>query len=76
MIEMGHGAGANGGNIIAYGNLEEIKTNKDSQIAPFLNNTENVIIRDKSNDIFSEGSIDIKTSKIHNVCEMNIQIPN
>ena len=75
MIEMGHGAGANGGNIIAYGNLEEIKTNKDSQIAPFLNNTENVIIRDKSNDIFSEGSIDLKTSKIHNVCEMNIQIP-
>ena len=75
MIEMGPNAGVNGGNIIACGNLDEIKTNKDSQIAPFLNNTENVIIRDKSNDIFSEGLIDIKTSKIHNVCEMDIQIP-
>ena len=75
MVEMGVGAGADGGNIIAQGNLEEIQNNKSSQIAPFLTNSEKIIIRDKSGDIFENGSIQIKTDKIHNVSPMNITIP-
>lgn len=75
MIELGPTAGADGGNIISIGSLDEIKANKSSQIAPFLTNSENVIIRNKSGEIFENGAIEIKTRKIHNVKEMNVQIP-
>ncbi|WP_296885081.1 ATP-binding cassette domain-containing protein [uncultured Methanobrevibacter sp.] len=75
MIELGPTAGADGGNIISRGSLDEIKVSKSSQIAPFLTNSENVIIRNKSGEIFENGAIEIKTRKIHNVKEMNVQIP-
>lgn len=75
MIEMGPHAGAKGGNIIAEGPLSEIKNNPISQIAPFLTNSEKIIIRDKSEDIFENGSIRLKTSEIHNVKELDVRFP-
>ena len=75
MIEMGPHAGADGGNIIAQGSLDEIENNSNSQIAPFLTNSEKIIIRDKSGETFENGSITIKTSEIHNVKPLDIQIP-
>ena len=75
MIELGPTAGADGGNIIAKGTLDEIKANESSQIAPFLSNSEKIIIRDKSEDVFEYGFIDIKTSEIHNVKPIDVQIP-
>ena len=75
MIEMGPNAGNGGGNIIAQGSLDEIKDNPSSQIAPFLTNSEKIIIRDKSEDAFEEGIIAIKTDKIHNVLPMDVKIP-
>ena len=75
MIELGPTAGTDGGNVIAKGSLEEIKANSNSQIAPFLTNSEKIIIRDKSGDIFENGEIVIKTSEIHNVKEMDVKIP-
>ena len=75
MIELGPAAGADGGNIIARGPLDEIIKNKSSLIAPFLTNNEKIIIRNKSGDVFENGSIRISTQKIHNVKEMDIKIP-
>ena len=75
MIEMGPKAGADGGNVIAQGSLDEIKNNSSSQIAPFLTKSEEIIIRDKHEDIFENGAIEIKTSKIHNVKEIDVKIP-
>lgn len=75
MVELGPTAGVDGGEIIAKGSLDEITSNPSSQIAPFLTNTENVIIREKSSDIFENGAIDIRTSQIHNVIGMDVQIP-
>ena len=75
MVEMGPKAGADGGNIIAKGTLDEIKNNSSSQIAPFLTNSENIIIRDKSGEIFENGFIEIKTDEIHNVKPLNVKIP-
>jgi len=75
MIEMGPHAGADGGNIIAQGSLDEIENNSNSQIAPFLTNSEKIIIRDKSGETFENGSISIKTSEIHNVKPFDIEIP-
>ena len=44
----------------------EIKNNSSSQIAPFLTKSEEIIIRDKHEDIFENGAIEIKTSKKEN----------
>ena len=75
MIELGPTAGVDGGNVIAKGSLDEIKANSNSQIAPFLTNSEKIIIRDKSGDVFENGEIRIRTSEIHNVKEMDVRIP-
>ena len=75
MIEMGPKAGADGGNVIAQGSLKEIMKNESSQIAPFLTNKADIIIRDKSGDVFENGFIKIKTSEIHNVKAMDVKIP-
>ena len=75
MVEMGPHAGADGGNIIAKGTLDEIKSNSSSQIGPFLTNSEDIIIRDKSGEIFENGAIGIRTSEIHNVKPLDIEIP-
>jgi len=75
MVEMGPQAGVDGGNIIAKGKLDEIKSNNNSQIAPFLTNCEKIIIRNKSDNIFENGSIKIRTNEIHNVKKMDIQFP-
>ena len=75
MVELGPTAGADGGNIIAKGTIEEIKANESSQIASFLSNSEKIIIRNKSADVFENGAITIKTSEIHNVMPIDVQIP-
>ena len=75
MIELGPAAGADGGNIIAKGCLDEIVNDSSSQIAPFLKNSEKIVIRDKTGDIFENGAIGIKTARIHNVKQMDVRIP-
>ena len=75
MIELGPAAGADGGNIISKGSLDEIMNNSSSQIAPFLTNSEKIVIRDKTGDIFENGAIRIKTDEIHNVKGMDVKIP-
>ena len=75
MIEMGPHAGADGGNIIAQGSIDEITNDSSSQIGPFLTNSEDIIIRDKSGETFENGFIGIKTNEIHNVKPMDVQIP-
>ena len=75
MIEMGPRAGADGGNIITQGPLSEIEDDPASQIGPFLTNSEKIIIRDKSEDIFENGEISIRTSEIHNVKGLDVRIP-
>ena len=75
MVELGPVAGAGGGNIIAEGSLDEIVADSSSQIAPFLTNSEKIIIRDKSPDAFEKGFLEIRTSEIHNVKPMDVKIP-
>jgi excinuclease ABC subunit A len=75
MVEMGPKAGADGGNVIAEGTLDEIIANPSSQIAPFLMNSSQIVVRDKSEDVFENGSISLRTCEIHNVKELDVQIP-
>ena len=77
MIEIGPEAGAKGGEIIAKGTIEDIVNNKNSLIAPFLSDKEEIRVREKikKEDIFKLGKLSISTGPIHTVKPLNIDIP-
>ena len=77
LIEMGPGAGYNGGNIVALGNVDAIKNNRSSIIGRFLTGTEQTIIRDSIPEvhIFDNGYINVKTDRLHTVQPIDVDIP-
>ena len=77
LIEMGEKAGAEGGNIIAEGTIEEIEKNPKSLIGPYLRLDYNPRIRPviKKESLFEKGTIEMKTEKIHTVKPLEIKIP-
>ncbi len=77
IVELGPGAGANGGHIIAQGTVSEIEHDPASKIGPFLAGDEErriraVIPQDK---MFAEGCIEVRTTAIHTVRPLDIKIP-
>ena len=76
IIEMGPGAGENGGNVIAEGDVKDIIDNSISKIGPFLSN-KNMIIRQRCNydHLFDNGCIEIATNEIHTVKPLDAKIP-
>ena len=77
MVELGPGAGANGGRIIAEGTIAEIENNPDSKIGPFLSGKGERRLRPvvAAAEMFDEGSIEMTTSQIHTVRPLEIAIP-
>ena len=90
MIEMGPGAGASGGRVIAEGTIEEIENNPDSVIAPYLTGADAILIEEdmkkadpalpnqhgKVHDqLFADGTIRMRTSQIHTVHPLDVEIP-
>lgn len=77
IIEMGRGAGVNGGNVVAEGSVEELEHNKNSVIGTFLSGREQVLVRHKvpKNQLFSLGKIHLETDKIHTVKPLEVNIP-
>ena len=77
MIELGPSAGTEGGTVIAQGSIDEIVINKASKIATFITSEANVLTRKRAakKEMFSLGSIKMKTAPIHTVHELNVEIP-
>lgn len=77
MVELGPGAGANGGRIIAEGTIPQIERNPDSRIGPFLAGEGERRIRPEipSDEIFAEGKIRMSTKGIHTVKPLEVSIP-
>ena len=77
MIEIGPEAGANGGEIIGKGTIEDIIKNKNSIIGPYLSDKEEIKVREEINkeDIFKFGKISLKTDSIHTVKPLSVDIP-
>lgn len=76
IIEMGPEAGAKGGLVIAEGAVSEIADNKNSKIGPFLKEAQlrrRPVISEE--DMFSNGTISMKTSQIHTVKPLDVKIP-
>lgn len=74
LVEMGPGAGAEGGQVIAQGTIPQIAANPRSQIGPFLSGRA-PLLRAKPRDLFALGSIHLSTSAIHTVKPLEADIP-
>ena len=77
MIEMGPGAGSDGGNVIAQGTIGDIEANEYSKIGPFLSGKNPLKVRQqiKDSDIFIDGKITMVTDAIHTVKPLMVEIP-
>ncbi len=77
IIEMGPGAGADGGRVIAQGTVSDIAGDPSSKIGPFLSGTAGVHERAQTapEDMFSLGKIHLSTGPIHTVRPLEVNIP-
>ena len=69
IVEMGPEAGADGGQVIAQGDIPALKRNPVSQIGPFLSGEYRSRIRKQavSEELFDLGKIHLSTGEIHTV---------
>lgn len=77
IIEMGPGAGIDGGMVIAEGSIEEIEKNNNSIIGKYLSREKSVNVRSgvSKEKMFEHGKIKLKTGKIHTVKPLEVEIP-
>ena len=75
LVEMGRGAGADGGTVIAEGTIHDIEKNPDSVIGPYLSGAEAAGNQAKYKADFSDGIIHMETGPIHTVKSLNVDIP-
>ena len=77
IIEMGPGAGALGGQVIAEGTTSSLIQNPASQISPFLAENARIAIRKQIHpeELFALGTIRLSTAPIHTVKGLNVEIP-
>lgn len=77
MIEMGRGAGADGGTVIAEGSIEAVSKNPESVIGPYLSDQYEARIRPvtKPAAMFEKGIIHLETGMIHTVHPLDVRIP-
>lgn len=77
MIEMGKGAGADGGTVISEGTIEDISKNPQSVIGPFLSDQYEARIRPvlQTASMFEKGTIHLETGSIHTVHPLDVWMP-
>ena len=77
VIEMGPGAGADGGQVLAQGTVKELGENTDSKIGPFLAGKAQVQVRQPTPEkaLFDLGRIHLSTGPIHTVKPLEVDIP-
>ncbi len=75
LVEMGRGAGADGGTVIAEGTIRGIAENKASVIGPYLSGTAINRSRPDRKPDFSDGVIHMETGSIHTVKPLTVDIP-
>ena len=79
IIEMGPGAGADGGRVIAQGSPKELSQNPGSMIGPFLKpfpERKNEEEKQSTSDtLFEAGTIHLSTGPIHTVKPLQAEIP-
>lgn len=77
LIEIGPGAGKEGGRIVTQGTPLEAEKNPHSLIGPYLSGKESLKVRSRATekDMFENGSIRIKTKPFYTVQALDVSIP-
>ena len=77
LIEMGPGAGAAGGWVIAQGTPKELSQNPNSKIGPFLCGASSIQVKKQFSpeELFSCGRLHLSTGSIHTVKPLEVDIP-
>lgn len=76
LIEMGPGAGKNGGQVLAEGTVQQLEQQPRSQIAPFLRGKHTRLRPCLSeHTLFQNGAICMQTNAIHTVKPLQVRIP-
>ena len=77
IVEMGPGAGADGGRVIAQGTVGEIERSPASRIGPFLAGKveSRVLPVVPAGELFAQGALRLSTSEIHTVKPLEVVIP-
>ena len=77
IVEMGPGAGADGGRVIAEGTPVDLGKNAESKIGPFFSGEEEVRTREQAagSALFDQGKIHLSTGAIHTVKPLEVNIP-
>lgn len=77
LVEMGPGAGKQGGQVVASGSPTEIEQNANSLIGPFMSNERQVTVggSNRADDLFAHGEIALSTDVMHGVRPMEIRLP-
>ena len=77
IVEMGPGAGADGGRVIAEGTPGDLGKNAESKIGSFFSGEEKVRTREQAavSNLFDQGKIHLSTGAIHTVKPLEVDIP-
>ena len=76
LVELGPGAGAGGGAILARGTVEELTQNPASLIGPYLTGGAGCLrARAKKEELFALGDVAIATRQIHTVKPLEVRFP-
>ena len=77
LIEMGPGAGANGGQVVAQGPVQALTEDPHSLIGPFLGGKAQVQVRQQTapEALFDLGTIQLSTGAIHTAKPLEVSIP-
>ena len=77
LIEMGPGAGADGGEVIAEGTVADLAANPASKIGPFLTGEPDRQLRPRASaeEMFEKGAISLSTAAIHTVKPLSVRFP-
>ena len=77
LIEMGPGSGKEGGIVLCQGTVGEVESDPRSIIGGYLSGKEDVVVRAKvpESSMFDRGAIRMKTSGIHTVHPLDLEIP-
>lgn len=77
MIEMGPGAGSQGGTVLAQGDIAAIEANPQSKIGPFLAGKAEIHARPQASpdETFAHGRIHLSTNALHTVKPLEADFP-
>ena len=77
LIEMGPGAGENGGTILTQGTVEQVSQSPASRIGPFLADLHTLSARTRTPEaeLFALGTITLRTRAIHTVKPLEVRLP-